>query len=43
MCVDYTNLNRTCPKDAFTLPNIDMLVDNLADYKILSFMDAYSG
>ena len=43
MCVDYTDLNRACPKDAFPLPNIDMLVDNSAGYKILSFMDAYSG
>ena len=43
MCVDYTDLNRACPKDAFPLPNIDMLVENSADYKIISFMDAYSG
>ena len=43
MCVDYTDLNRACPKYAFPLPNIDMLVDNSADYKIMSFMDAYSG
>ena len=43
MCVDYTDLNRACPKDAFPLPNIDMLVDNSAGYKILSFMDAYLG
>ena len=43
MCVDYTDLNRACSKDAFPLPNIDMLVDNSDGYKILSFMDAYSG
>ena len=43
MCVDYTDLNQECSKDAFPLPNIDMLVDNSADYKLLSFMDAYSG
>ena len=43
MCVNYTYLNRACPKDAFPLPNIDMLVDNSAGYKTLSFMDAYSG
>ena len=43
MCVDYTDHNRACPKDAFPLPNIDMLVDNSTDYKLLSFMDAYSG
>ena len=43
MCVDYIYLNRAFPKDAFTLPNIDMLVDNSVGYKILSFMYAYSG
>ncbi|XP_050889380.1 uncharacterized protein LOC127094613 [Lathyrus oleraceus] len=43
MCVDYTDLNRACPKDAFPLPNIDSLVDNSAGFKLLSFMDAYSG
>ena len=42
MCVDYTDLNRACLKDAFPLPNIDMLVDNSFCYKILSFLDAYS-
>jgi len=42
MCVDYTDLNRACPKDAYPLPNIDKLVDNSSGYKLLSFMDAYS-
>jgi hypothetical protein len=23
MCVDYTNLNKVCPKDPFPLPRID--------------------
>jgi len=43
MCVDYTDLNRACPKDAYPLPNIDKLIDNSSGYKLLSFMDAYSG
>ncbi|GAU35136.1 hypothetical protein TSUD_394620 [Trifolium subterraneum] len=43
MCVDYTDLNRACPKDAYPLPNIDKLVDNSSGFKLLSFMDAYSG
>ncbi|GAU30613.1 hypothetical protein TSUD_62330 [Trifolium subterraneum] len=43
MCVDYTDLNRVCPKDAYPLPNIDKLVDNSSEFKLLSFMDAYSG
>ncbi|CAL2248236.1 unnamed protein product [Prunus armeniaca] len=43
MCVDYTNLNRACPKDSFPLPRIDQLVDATAGQALLSFMDAYSG
>ncbi|GAU26993.1 hypothetical protein TSUD_290450 [Trifolium subterraneum] len=43
MCVDYTDLNRACHKDAYPLPNIDKLVDNSSGFKLLSFMDAYSG
>ena len=27
MCVDFTDLNRACPKDSYPLPRIDTLVD----------------
>jgi hypothetical protein len=43
MCVDYTDLHGACPKDTYPLPNKDKLVDNSSGYKLLSFMDAYSG
>ena len=43
MCVDFTDLNKTCPKDSFHLPMIDQLVDATAGHGLLSFMDAYSG
>nr|XP_025632973.1 uncharacterized protein LOC112727450 [Arachis hypogaea] len=43
MCVDFTDLNKACPKDAYPLPCIDTLVDNSCGYDTLSFMDAYSG
>jgi len=43
MCVDYRDLNKACPKDAYPLPNIDRLVDGAAGNKVLSFLDAYSG
>ncbi|KAK1549935.1 hypothetical protein Q3G72_010788 [Acer saccharum] len=43
MCVDFTNLNKACPKDSFPLPRIDKLVDAMAGHETLSFMDAYSG
>jgi len=43
MYVDYTNLDKACPKDSYPLPNIDRLVDGAACHNILSFLDAYSG
>ena len=42
MCVDFTNLNKACPKDSYPLPRIDQLVDSTAGHKLLSFMDAFS-
>jgi hypothetical protein len=41
--VDFNDLNKACPKDPYPLPNIDRLIDGPSGYKILSFMDAYSG
>ena len=43
MCVDYTNLNKPCPKDPFPLPRIDQVVDSTAGCVLLSFLDCYSG
>lgn len=40
--MDFTNLNKACPKDPYPLPQIDLLVDSVAGHKLLSFMDAYS-
>jgi len=42
MCVDFTDLNTTCPKDSYMLPNINTLVDKVFRCGLLSFMDAYS-
>ena len=27
LCIDFTNLNKACPKDCYVLPRIDLLVD----------------
>src|SRR5438132_885105 len=43
MCVDYTDLNKACPKDPFGLPRIDQVVDSTAGSELLCFLDAYSG
>ena len=43
MCVDFTDLNKACPKDSFPLPRIDQLVDSTTGHKLLTFIDAFSG
>ena len=43
MCVDFTDLNKACPKDSFPLSRIDQLVDSTVRHKLLTFMDAFSG
>ena len=42
LCVDYKDLNKASPKDDFPLPQIDMLVDSTAKFKVFSFMDGFS-
>ena len=41
--MDFTNLNKACPKDSFPVPRIDQMVNATAGHELLSFMDAYSG
>ena len=43
MCVDYKDMNRESPKDDFSLPYIDVLIDNSGQHKVFSFMDGFSG
>jgi len=42
MCVDFTDLNKACPKDSYPLLSIDSLVDNVSRCRLLSFLDAFS-
>jgi hypothetical protein len=43
MCVDYTSLNKACPKVPFPLPRIDQTVESTKGCELLCFLDAYSG
>ncbi|XXG54223.1 hypothetical protein AAC387_Pa03g2164 [Persea americana] len=43
VCVDFTDLNKACPKDSFPLPKIDQLIDATAGHDRMSFLDAYRG
>jgi hypothetical protein len=39
MCIDFTDLNKACPKDEFPLPRIDSLVDATATLELISLLD----
>ena len=41
--IDFTDVNRACPKDSFPLPRINLIVDATDGHELLSFMDALSG
>jgi hypothetical protein len=43
MCVDYTDLNKHCPKDPFGLPRIDQVIDSMEGCDLLCFLVCYSG
>ena len=43
MCVDFTDLNRDCPKDPFPMPQIDQWVDVTVAHPRMSFLDAFQG
>ena len=42
MCIDYTDLNKACPKDNYPFSCIDQLVDLVLGHEVLSFLEAYN-
>jgi hypothetical protein len=38
MCIDFTDLNKACPKDEFPLPRIDSLVDATASSELMRLL-----
>ena len=43
MCVDFMDLNKACPKDLFSLPQIDQLVNATVGYHWMSFLNVFRG
>lgn len=43
MRIDFTDLNKACPKDSFPLPIINQLLDSIFGSSMLSFLDAHLG
>ena len=41
VCVDFTDLNKACPKDPFPMPKIDQLVDATVGHLRMSFLDSF--
>lgn len=42
ICIDFTDLNKACPKDDFPLPRIDKVVDDVANSQLMSLLDCFS-
>ena len=40
--MDFTDLNKVCPKDPFPIPRIDQLVDAIVGHRWMSFLDGYN-
>jgi hypothetical protein len=43
MCIDFTELNKACPKDPYPLPRIDIIIDQATGCEMLSLLDCFSG
>ena len=41
LCIDYTDVNKVCPKDPYPMPRIDQIVDSTAGCDLLCFLDAF--
>jgi len=42
-CIDFCDLNQTCPKVDFPLPIMDVMRDNTCEFEQMPYMDGFSG
>ena len=43
MCTNFQDLNKSCPKDNYTMPFIDQIIDAYTRIEVFSFMDGFFG
>ncbi|GJY63945.1 reverse transcriptase domain-containing protein [Tanacetum coccineum] len=43
ICVDFTDINKACPKDCYPLPEINWKVESLSGFRLKCILDAYKG
>ena len=41
VCMDFTDLNKACPKDSFPMPQIDQMVNATVGHPQMNFLDAF--
>ena len=43
ICIDFHDLNDAYPKNKFSLPIMDVMIDNMCGFERMSFMDGFLG
>ncbi|KAL0309402.1 UNVERIFIED_CONTAM: Transposon Ty3-G Gag-Pol polyprotein [Sesamum radiatum] len=43
MCIDFMDFYKACPKDLYSFPRIDALIDSTSGCELMSFLDAFQG
>nr|GEX72850.1 reverse transcriptase domain-containing protein [Tanacetum cinerariifolium] len=43
MCVDFTDINKACPKDCYPLSEVNWKVESLSGFRLKYFLEAYKG
>nr|GEU42506.1 reverse transcriptase domain-containing protein [Tanacetum cinerariifolium] len=43
LCIDFTNINKACPKEHHSIPMIEQKVEDLYKHRLKCFLDAYKG
>jgi hypothetical protein len=43
MCIDFTDLNKYCPKDDFPLVRFDKIIDSATGYEVMALLNYFLG
>jgi hypothetical protein len=43
MCINFTDLNKCCPKDDLPFARIDKIVDSTTGCEVMALLDCFSG
>ena len=43
VCIDFRDLNKATPKDEYSMPIADMLINKASRHRVISFLDGNAG